>query len=106
MADFKSVSLADQVFEKIENDIQKVKDRIKIEVFNEEYENGTDGDRAIIDELVDQYFSVLNILYCVLLCRMTEIFNKKKEPQSCFLRLFFTVQRVKAPFSEELRFRG
>ena len=49
------------VREKIENDIQKVKDRIKIEVFNEEYENGTDGDRAIIDELVDQYFSVLNM---------------------------------------------
>ena len=49
------------VREKIENDIQKVKDRIKIDVFNEEYENGTDGDRAIIDELVDQYFSVLNM---------------------------------------------
>ena len=49
------------VREKIENDIQRVKDRIKIEVFNEEYENGTDGDRAIIDELVDQYFSVLNM---------------------------------------------
>lgn len=49
------------VREKIENDIQRVKDRIKIEVFNEEYENGTDSDRAIIDELVDQYFSVLNM---------------------------------------------
>ena len=49
------------VREKIENDIQRVKDRIKIEVFNEEYENGTDGDRAIIDEIVDQYFSVLNM---------------------------------------------
>ena len=49
------------VREKIENDIQRVKDRIKIEVFNEEYENGTDGDRVIIDELVDQYFSVLNM---------------------------------------------
>ena len=49
------------VREKIENDIQRVKDRIKIEVFNEEYENGADGDRAIIDELVDQYFSVLNM---------------------------------------------
>lgn len=49
------------VREKIENDIQRVKDRIKIEVFNEEYENGTDGDRAITDELVDQYFSVLNM---------------------------------------------
>ena len=49
------------VREKIENDIQRVKDRIKIEVFNEDYENGTDGDRAIIDELVDQYFSVLNM---------------------------------------------
>ena len=49
------------VREKIENDIQRVKDRIKIEVFNEEYENGTDGDRAIIDELVDLYFSVLNM---------------------------------------------
>ena len=49
------------VREKIEKDIQNVKNEIKVSIFDEEYENGTEYDRAIIDELVDQYFHVLNM---------------------------------------------
>lgn len=49
------------VREKIEDDIQKTKDHIKAELFDEEYENSTEIDKSITDELVTQYVTVLNM---------------------------------------------
>lgn len=49
------------VREKIEDDIQKTKDHIKAELFDEEYENSTEIDKSITDELVTQYLTVLNM---------------------------------------------
>lgn len=49
------------VREKIENDIQKVKDRIRTELFNDEYDNSNENEKAKIEELVNLYISVLNM---------------------------------------------
>lgn len=48
------------VREKIENDIQKVKEQIKSNLFNEEYDKANDKKKQEIEELVEQYFSILN----------------------------------------------
>jgi len=48
------------VREKIENDIQKVKEQIKARLFDEKYESLSDKKKAEIDERVDDYFTVLN----------------------------------------------
>ena len=48
------------VREKIESDIQKVKERIKSELFDEHYETLTDKQKSIIDEQVNTYFAALN----------------------------------------------
>ena len=49
------------VREKIENNIQKVKEQIKAELLGEEYENSTEADKSIIEELFSQYINVLNM---------------------------------------------
>ena len=49
------------VREKIENNIQKVKEQIKAELLSEEYENSTEADKSIIEELFSQYINVLNM---------------------------------------------
>lgn len=49
------------VREKIENNIQKVKEQIKAELLDEEYENSTKADKSIIEELFSQYINVLNM---------------------------------------------
>lgn len=48
------------VREKIENDIQKVKEQIKSDLFNEEYDKANDKRKQEIEEQVEQYFSILN----------------------------------------------
>lgn len=48
------------VREKIESDIQKVKEHIKAELFDEHYETLTDKQKSIIDEQVNTYFAALN----------------------------------------------
>lgn len=48
------------VREKIENDIQKVKERIKAELFDERYEMLTEKQKSVIDEQVNTYFAALN----------------------------------------------
>ncbi len=48
------------VREKIENDIQKVKERIKAELFDEHYETLTEKQKSVIDEQVNSYFAALN----------------------------------------------
>lgn len=48
------------VREKIENDIQKVKEQIKVCLFDEKYESLSDKKKAEFDERVDDYFTVLN----------------------------------------------
>lgn len=48
------------VREKIENDIQKVKEQIKSDLFNEEYDKATDKRKQEVEEQVEQYFSILN----------------------------------------------
>lgn len=48
------------VREKIENDIQKVKERIKTELFNETYEALSEKQKSVIDEQVNAYFAALN----------------------------------------------
>lgn len=48
------------VREKIENDIQKVKERIKAELFDERYETLTEKQKSVIDEQVNTYFAALN----------------------------------------------
>lgn len=46
--------------EKIENDIQDAKEKIKEQMFGSEYEQSSESKRAKIDEKVNGYFSVLN----------------------------------------------
>ncbi len=48
------------VREKIENNIQEVKEQIKAQMFNESYESLSEKKRAIIDERVNEYFTRLN----------------------------------------------
>lgn len=48
------------VREKIENDIQKAKEQIKAQLFDEKYDSLSDKKKAEIDERVDEYFSILN----------------------------------------------
>ena len=48
------------VREKIESDIQKVKERIKSELFDERYETMTEKQKSVIDEQVNAYFAALN----------------------------------------------
>lgn len=48
------------VREKIENDIQKVKEQIKSDLFNEEYDNANNKRKHQVEEQVEQYFSILN----------------------------------------------
>ena len=48
------------VREKIENDIQKAKEQIKAQLFDEKYDFLSDKKKAEIDERVDEYFTILN----------------------------------------------
>ena len=48
------------VREKIENDIQKAKNQLKTQLFNESYESLNDKGKAEIDRRVNEYFAVLN----------------------------------------------
>lgn len=48
------------VRDKIEKDIQSVKEQIKFQMFNKEYESLSQKKRTKIDELVDDYFDILN----------------------------------------------
>ncbi|MBE6224647.1 MAG: N-6 DNA methylase [Bacteroidales bacterium] len=48
------------VREKIENDIQKAKEQIKAQLFDEKYDSLSDKKKAEIDEHIDEYFTVLN----------------------------------------------
>ena len=48
------------VREKIEKDIQKAKEQIKAQLFDEKYDSLSDKKKAEIDERVDEYFSILN----------------------------------------------
>ena len=48
------------VREKIENDIQKAKEQIKAQLYNENYDSLSDKQKAEIDERVDEYFTILN----------------------------------------------
>lgn len=48
------------VREKIENDIQNVKEQIKNQLFDEKYNALSEKKRLVIDEQVDKYFAVLN----------------------------------------------
>lgn len=48
------------VREKIENDIQKVKEQIKAQLFDEKYDSLSDKKKESIDKRVDEYFTILN----------------------------------------------
>ena len=48
------------VREKIENDIQRAKDQIKAQLYDENYDSLSDKKKAEIDERVDEYFTILN----------------------------------------------
>ena len=48
------------VREKIENDIQKAKEQIKTQLFDEKYDSLSDKKKAEIDKRIDEYFAVLN----------------------------------------------
>ena len=48
------------VREKIENDIQRVKEQIKAQLFDEKYESSSDKKKECIDKRVDEYFTILN----------------------------------------------
>ena len=48
------------VREKIENDIQKVKEQIKAQLFDEKYDSLSDKKKEDIDKRVDEYFTILN----------------------------------------------
>ena len=48
------------VREKIENDIQKVKEQIKAQLFDEKYDSLSDKKKESIDKRVDEYFTMLN----------------------------------------------
>lgn len=48
------------VREKIENDIQKAKEQIKTQLYDENYESLSEKKRTEVDERINQYFTVLN----------------------------------------------
>lgn len=48
------------VREKIENDIQKVKEQIKAQLFDEKYDSLSDKKKEEVDKRVDEYFTALN----------------------------------------------
>ena len=48
------------VREKIENDIQKTKEQIKTQLYDENYESLSEKKRTEVDERINQYFTVLN----------------------------------------------
>ncbi len=48
------------VREKIENDIQKAKEQIKAQLFDEKYESLSEKKRTEVDKRVDEYFTALN----------------------------------------------
>ena len=48
------------VREKIENDIQKVKEQIKAQLFDEKYDSLSDKRKEDVDKRVDEYFTILN----------------------------------------------
>ena len=48
------------VREKIENDIQKVKEQIKAQLFDEKYDSLSDKKKEEVDKQVDEYFTILN----------------------------------------------
>ncbi|MEG1738748.1 MAG: N-6 DNA methylase [Odoribacter sp.] len=48
------------VREKIENDIQKAKEQIKFELFDDEYDKADDKHKQKVEEQVERYFSILN----------------------------------------------
>ncbi len=48
------------VREKIENDIQKVKEQIKAQLFDEKYDSLSDKKKEEVDKRVDEYFTILN----------------------------------------------
>ena len=48
------------VREKIENDIQKAKEQIKVQLFDENYESLNEEKKEIIDKQVNEYFAALN----------------------------------------------
>ena len=48
------------VREKIENDIQKVKEQIKAQLFDEKYDSLSDKKKEDVDKRVDEYFNALN----------------------------------------------
>lgn len=48
------------VREKIENDIQKAKEQIKTQLFDEKYDSLSDKKKAEIDKRIDEYFAILN----------------------------------------------
>ncbi len=48
------------VREKIENDIQKAKEQIKAQLYDENYDSLSDKQKAEIDERIDEYFTILN----------------------------------------------
>ena len=54
------IKASQYVREKIESDIQKVKERIKSELFDERYETLTEKQKSVIDEQVNAYFAALN----------------------------------------------
>lgn len=48
------------VREKIEKDIQKVKEQIKAQLFDENYDSLNDKKKAVVDKQVNEYFTALN----------------------------------------------
>ena len=48
------------VREKIESDIQRAKEQIKAQLFDEKYESSSDKKKECIDKRVDEYFTILN----------------------------------------------
>lgn len=48
------------VREKIENDIQKAKEQIKTQLYDENYESLSEKKRIEVDECINQYFTILN----------------------------------------------
>lgn len=54
------IKVFEYVREKIENNIQEVKEQIKAQMFDESYESLSEKKRAIIDERVNEYFTRLN----------------------------------------------
>lgn len=48
------------VREKIENDIQKVKEQIKSQLFDQNYDSLSNKKKAVIDKQVNEYFTALN----------------------------------------------